>query len=94
MANQRDKNKRILGVYMDREIYHRLAKLSRLKKTTVADLTRTEVQRLVKDVVLSEDEKLRIKNEKQSFILKQQTVLDRQRSFEARMDKARKDLEG
>jgi predicted DNA-binding protein len=93
MANQRDKNKRILGVYMDRETYHRLSKLARAKKTTVADITRLQIERMVKDVELSVEDRTRIKKEKLEFAAKQKESLAKKRTFQARMAKVRRELE-
>lgn len=92
MANQRDKNKRILGVYLDREVYHRLVKLARQKKTTVADMTRTHVERMVEKVILSPEDKLRIKKERAEFEAKQKARLSKKRTFSSRMDEMRRKL--
>lgn len=93
MANQRDKNKRILGVYLDRDVYQRLVKLATRKKTTVADLTRTQVERMVENVILTPEEKQRIKNERLEFEAKQKATLAKKRSFTSRMESMRKRIE-
>lgn len=93
MANQRDRNKRILGVYMERETYQRLVKLARNKKTTVADLTRMQIERMVENVILSPEDKKRIKEERAAFEAKQKSMLAKKRSFKSRMETMRRKLE-
>jgi len=92
MANQRDKNKRILGVYLERETYQRLAKLAVRKKTNVADLIRTHVGDLVKGVQLTPEEKLAIKKERQQFEAQQKAKLAKERSLQSRLDKYKQSL--
>jgi predicted anti-sigma-YlaC factor YlaD len=94
MANQRDKNKRILGVYLDRETYQRLGKLARSKKTTVADLTRMHVERMVEKVILTPEDKKRIKEERAQAEAKQKAALAKKRTFNSRMEQMRQKLEG
>lgn len=93
MANQRDKNKRLLGVYIEREVYLRLNKLARQKKTNVADLCRLQVERMVEKVVLSPEDKKRIKEERAAFEARQKAMLAKKRSFKSRMDQMRRKLE-
>lgn len=93
MANQRDKNKRLLGVYLDREVYLRLNKLAQQKKTNVADLCRTHVERMVEKVILSPEDKKRIKEERAAFEARQKALLAKKRSFKSRMGDMRKKLE-
>lgn len=93
MANQRDKNKRILGVYLERDTYHRLVKLARQKKTTVAELTRMQVERVVEGVRLSPEDKLAIKKERIEFDAKQKERLAKKRTFKSRMSEMRERLE-
>lgn len=92
MANQRDKNKRILGVYLERELYHRLIKMARQKKTTVAEMMRTHVERMTQNVVLTPEDKLRIKKERAEFEAKQKAALAKRRTFKSRMDDMRRKL--
>lgn len=94
MANQRDKNKRLLGVYIEREVYLRLSKLARQKKTNVADLCRTQVERMVEKVILSPEDKKRIKEERVAFEAQQKARLAKTRSFKSRMETMRQKLEG
>lgn len=92
MANQRDKNKRLLGVYIERDVYLRLSKLAQQKKTNVADLCRTHVERMVEKVTLSAEDRKRIKEERTAFETRQQAALAKKRSFGARMSDMRKKL--
>jgi hypothetical protein len=92
MANQRDKNKRILGVYLERETYQRLTKLAARKKTNVADLVRTHVGKIVEDVVLTPQERADIKKEQLDFEKKQKAKLAKERSLQNRLDRYKKDL--
>jgi hypothetical protein len=92
MANQRDKNKRILGVYLDRETYYQLAKLAKRKKTNVADVVRTHVEKIVEGVTLSSEEKAAIKKERQGFEAKQKAILAKKRTFQNRLERYKKDL--
>lgn len=93
MANQRDKNKRLLGVYLDREVYLRLNKLARQKKTNVADLCRAQVERMTENVILSPEDKKRIKEERAAFEARQKVLLAKKRTFKSRMEGMRKKLE-
>lgn len=93
MANQRHKNKRLLGVYIEREVYLRLNKLAQQKKTNVADLCRTQVERMVEKVVLSPEDKKRIKEERAAFVARQKATLAKKRSFKSRMVSMRRKLE-
>jgi predicted DNA-binding protein len=92
MANQRDKNKRILGVYLDRETYHRLTKLAQRKKTNVADIVRTHVEKITEDVVLSPQERAEIKKERLDFEKKQQAKLAKERTLQNRLDRYKKSI--
>lgn len=92
MANQRDKNKRILGVYLDRETYHRLTKLALRKKTNVADVIRTHVEKMVEDVTLSPQERAEIKKEQHDFEKKQKAKLAKQRTLQNRLERYKKTL--
>ena len=92
MANQRDKNKRILGVYLERETYQRLAKLAARKKTNVADLVRTHVGKIVEGVHLTPEEKAAIKKERTQFEAKQKAKLTKERSLQSRLDRYKKNL--
>jgi predicted DNA-binding protein len=92
MANQRDKNKRILGVYLDRETYQRLTKLAQRKKTNVADIVRTHVEKITEDVVLSPQERAEIKKERIDFEKKQQAKLAKERTLQNRLDRYKKDI--
>jgi hypothetical protein len=92
MANQRDKNKRILGVYLERETYQRLTKLAVRKKTNVADLVRSHLGKIVEDVVLSPQERAEIKKEQLDFEKKQKAKLAKERSLQNRLDRYKKDL--
>jgi hypothetical protein len=92
MANQRDKNKRILGVYLERETYQQLNKLAIRKKTNLADLVRTHVVKLVEDIRLTPEEKSVIKKEQQQFEARQKSKLAKARSLQNRLDRYKKDL--
>ena len=92
MANQRDKNKRLLGVYLDREVYLRLSKLAQRKKTNVADLCRTHVEHMVEKVVLTPEDRKRVKEERAAFEARQKALLAKKRSFKSRMGDMRKKL--
>lgn len=92
MANQRDKNKRILGVYLERDTYLRLSKLAAEKKTTVADLTRMQIERIVQSVELSPEEKLKIKKDRIEFDKRQKAALAKKRTFQTRMQAMRDKL--
>ena len=93
MANQRDINKKILGVYVDREIYQRVTKLARTKRTNVAELIRTHIERMVEGVQLTAEEKRQIKQERQKFEAKQKATLAKKRTFPARLQSMRNKLE-
>jgi predicted DNA-binding protein len=92
MANQRDKNKRILGVYLDRETYQRLTKLAQRKKTNVADIVRTHVEKITEDVTLSPQERAEIKKERQEFEAKQKTKLSKERTLQKRLERYKQNL--
>ena len=92
MANQRDKNKKLLGVYIDRETHIRLTKLARQKKTNIADLCRSHVERMVEKVIITPDDRKRIKEERAAFEARQKTALAKKRTFGARMSEMRKQL--
>jgi hypothetical protein len=94
MANQRDKNKRLLGVYIERDVYLRLSKLARQKKTNVADLCRTQVERMVEKVILSPEDKKRIKEESAEFDARQTARLAKKRTLKSRLEGMRRKLEG
>ena len=94
MANQRDKNKRLLGVYIERDVYLRLSKLAQQKKTNVADLCRTHVERLGEKVILSAEDRKRIKEERIAFEARQKAALAKKRTFGARMSEMRNKLGG
>lgn len=92
MANQRDKNKRLLGVYIERDVYLRLSKLAQQKKTNVADMCRTQVERMVEKVNLTAEDRKRIKEERAAFEARQKALLAKKRSFKNRMEEMRKKL--
>ncbi|MEB3207998.1 MAG: hypothetical protein VKK63_03700 [Synechococcus sp.] len=69
-------------------------KLARQKKTTVADLTRMQIERMVDKVILSPEDKKRIKEERAAFQTKQKAMLAKKRSFKSRMENMRQKLEG
>jgi predicted DNA-binding protein len=92
MANQRDKNKRILGVYLDRETYQRLTKLAQRKKTNVADIVRTHVEKITEDVTLSPQERAEVKKERQDFEAKQKAKLSKERTLQNRLERYKKTL--
>jgi predicted DNA-binding protein len=92
MANQRDKNKRILGVYLDRETYLRLTKLAQRKSTNVADIVRTHVEKITEDVILSPQERAEIKKERHDFEKKQKAKLAKERSLQNRLERYKKNL--
>lgn len=92
MANQRDSNKKALGVYVEREDHKRLKKLAEAKNVTIADLIRMQVERLVSDVKLSESEIAQIRAEQAQFESDQQRRQTKSRSFRERMSKYTKKL--
>lgn len=92
MANQRDKNKRILGVYLERETYQRLAKLAVRKKTNVADLVRTHLGKMVEDVILSPQERADIKKEQSDFEKRQKAKLAKERTLQNRLERYKRTL--
>jgi len=93
MANQRDKNKKLLGVYIDRETHIRLTKLARQKKTNIADLCRTHVERMVEKVTITPEDRKRIKEERAAFEARQKAILAKKRTFGARLQQKRRELE-
>jgi predicted DNA-binding protein len=94
MANQRDKNKKALGVYVEREDHRRLTKLAAQKNTTIADLIRAQVERLVSHVELTPDELSKIKKEQSEFIAHRSKKVGRTRSFSTRLQKFKEQLGG
>ena len=92
MANQRDKNKKLLGVYIDRETHTRLTKLARQKKTNIADLCRSHVERMVEQVIITPEDRKRIKEERAAFEARQKVTLAKKRTFSSRMSDMRKKL--
>lgn len=92
MANQRDKNKRILGVYLERETYHQLTKFAKRKKTNVADIVRTHIEQMVDGVTLSPQERAEIKKEQHEFNARQKERLAKERSLQNRLERYKKNL--
>lgn len=92
MANQRDTNKRILGVYVSREDHAKLAKLAARKKITLAELMRLTLVKMVENVELGPQDKARIKEEKVGATKRQAQLLAKKRTLQSRLDAYRKKL--
>lgn len=92
MANQRDTNKRILGVYVTREDHAKLTKLAARKKITVAEMMRLTLAKMVENVDLAPQEKAKIKEERVHASKRQSQLLAKRRSLQARLDAYRKKL--